>query len=233
MKMHNITFCFSEINSILLTIFVFFSLQVLERPLQTSPSTITGHVSITGTNHHFGNEINGITSLNTSSPTAALLANGTNTQFVNQLPLDYYTDQYISSSAVNQWPVAHNTNDTLFMQLGKQQLKLLSNTHLQSPQLHPQSSAALLINSHHQLQTAASLYSNSPGLITPSLNSPNFELANLNRQSIYQTLNKLSNLGDEFHNELSLPQSNSMLLSTHQIQPQTKLNPNMLNELEQ
>ena len=138
------------------------------------------------------------------------------------MPLvDYYTDQYISSSgAVNQgcWPVAHNpnSNDTLFMQLGEQQLKFISNPA--SLHLHPtQNNAALLINAHHQLQTA-SLYSNSPSLLTPNLNSPNIELATLTRQNIYRTLNKRSGLGDEFISQIS--QSPSMLMNTHQLPPQ-------------
>lgn len=204
--------------------------------MQTSPSTLTshGHVSITGTNHHFGNELTGITSLNsisTASPTALLTSASnepvTNAQY-NQLSLvDYYGgDQYLNSS--NQWPVAHSNTDTLFMQLGEHQLvsKLISNAHSQGLHLHPPNNAALLINAHHQ-----SLYSNSPALLTPNanLNSPNIELATLTRQNIYRTLNKRPN--DEL---LNIPQSTSMLLNTHQLQPQNnKLNASMLNELEQ
>lgn len=196
--------------------------------MQGSPTP--GHVSITGANHHFANEIAGITSINTASPTAAALLSApvTNSQFANQLPLvDYYGDQYLGSSTVNQWPLAHNPNaDTLFMQLGEPQLKFVSSGSAQALHLHPQNNAAFLINAHHQLQTAASLYSNSPGLLTPNLNSPNIELATLTRQNIYRTLNKRPSLGDE----LSLPQSTSMLLNAHQLPQQNKLN--MLNELE-
>lgn len=192
--------------------------------MQASPTCTTSHVSITGTNH-FGNEITGFTSLNSlnSASPAALLTSGSiiansqyNTNQYNQLPLvDYYADQYISSSAVNQWPVAHNTSsaDTLFMQLSEPQLKLVSNAHPQSLHLHSQNNATLLIN---QLQNA-SLYSNSSGLLTPNLNSPNIELATLARQNIYRTLNKRTNPENEI---LSFPQSTAMLLNTHQLPPQ-------------
>lgn len=198
--------------------------------MQGSPTP--GHVSIAGTNHHFANEIAGITSINTASPTAAALLSApvTNSQFANQLPLvDYYADQYLNSSAVNQWPLAHNPNTdaTLFMQLAEPQLKFVSGTNPQALHLHPQNNAAFLINAHHQLQTAGSLYSNSSGLLTPNLNSPNIELTTLTRQNIYRTLNKRPGLGDE----LGLPQSTSMLLNAHQLPQANKLN--MLNELEQ
>ena len=114
------------------------------------------------------------------------------------------------------------------MQLNEHQLKLLSNAHPQSLHLHSaaQNNAALLINAHHQLQTS-SIYSNSPGLLTPTnLNSPNIELATLTRQNIYRTLNKRPN------DELGIPQSTSMLLN-HQLQQQQQTKLNMLNELEQ
>lgn len=99
------------------------------------------------------------------------------------------------------------------MQLSEPQLKLVSNTHPQSLHSHSQNNAAILIN---QLQNA-SIYSNSPSLITSNFNSPNIELATLTRHNIYRTLNKRSNQNNEI---LSIPQSSSMLLNAHQLPPQ-------------